>query len=289
MLLDEAKVAVSLTHPNISQLYELGHEQGDYFLVMEYISGVSLDQVMQTVDRGKKQALNDQSSCFISWLMLPMDFHHAHAALDANGIPMGIVHRDISPQNILVSHGGDVKLIDFGIAISNLQMTETIPGRIRGKLRYLAPEVVEGGTIDRRSDIFCCAIVLFELLSGEHMYNPRTEREALDIARQAKVRSPRSRNPEVPRELDDIVMRALARSPADRFENAGDFASALRRFLNYYDPLFVGSDLQQLMMSRFSREAEKERRLNNRAEALAIKLAAESPKQKPKAKSGRAN
>src|SRR5688572_23856794 len=222
MLVDEAKITVSLTHPNIAQVYELGLEgQDTYFIVMEFVDGRPLNKRMQRVDeRGLMTIPVEHAVHVMSEVSKGLD--HAHRQRDQRGNPLCIVHRDISPQNVLISYYGDIKLIDFGIARAEGRIAQTSHGVIKGKLRYLAPEIAMGDEPDHRADIFCCGIVLFEMLTGEAMFAPKTDLEAIELATAARVKSPRSRNPKVPQDLDEIVMKALRRDREDRYQSAKD-------------------------------------------------------------------
>lgn len=268
MLVDEAKITVSLTHPNIAQVYELGLEGDTYYIVMEYVDGRPLNKLMQRLDqRGQMHVPFVHAVHIVS--EVAKGLYHAHNSKDPRGNPLGIVHRDISPQNILIGHAGDVKLIDFGIARAAGRAGQTRAGVIKGKLRYLAPEIALGEEPDSRSDIYCCGIVLFELLTGEALYAPRTDVEAIEMASEANVRTPRSSNSEVPPELDDICMRALTKDRERRYQTAKALYTDLRRFLNQHHPAYVGSELGDLMQDLFADEINDEHRLDQVAEQLA--------------------
>ncbi|MCK6552291.1 serine/threonine protein kinase, partial [Myxococcota bacterium] len=262
MLVDEAKITVSLTHPNIAQVYELGLDGDDeYFIVMEWVDGRPLNKLMQRVDeRGLDTIPVAHAAHVMAEISKGLD--HAHKQKDQRGYPLSIVHRDVSPQNVLVSYQGDVKLIDFGIARAEGRAAQTSHGVIKGKLRYLAPEIAAGDEPDHRADVYCCGIVLFEMLTGEAMFAPKSDMEAIAMASEARVRSPRSRNPKVPQDLDDICMRALRRDRNDRYQSAKDLHGELRRFLNQHYPAYLGSELGDFMQGMFAQEIVAERRLD---------------------------
>ena len=268
MLVDEAKITVSLTHPNIAQVYELGLDGEDYFIVMEYVEGRPLNRLMQRVDERGADTIPLEHAVH-AVCEVAKGLEHAHRQKDQRGRALGIVHRDISPQNILISYHGDVKLIDFGIARAEGRINQTSAGVIKGKLRYLAPEIASGEEPDSRADIYCCGIVLFELLTGEAMFAPKTDFEAIEMATEGRVKSPRSRNPRVPQDLDDIVMKALVRDRTQRYQSAKDLYGDLRRFLNQNYPAFVGSELGDFMQGMFEPEMAHERRLDEAAERVA--------------------
>jgi tRNA A-37 threonylcarbamoyl transferase component Bud32 len=273
MLVDEAKIAVSLTHPNIAQIYELGLEDDTYYIVMEFVDGRPLNRLLQKVDaRGHRTIPIEHAVHIVA--EVSKGLYHAHEQRDHRGQPLGIVHRDVSPQNVMIAHTGDVKLIDFGIARAEGRAAQTNVGTIKGKLRYLAPEIALGLEPDHRVDVYCCGIVLFELLTGEAMFAPRTDVEAIEMASQAKVRSPRLSNPAVPVELEDIVMRALVRDRDRRYPSARALHVDLRRFLNTFAPAFVGSELGDYMLALFGPEMEEDRRLDQLAEKVVAEVQA---------------
>ncbi|MFO0724469.1 MAG: serine/threonine-protein kinase [Myxococcota bacterium] len=280
MLVDEAKITVSLAHPNIAQIYELGLDDETYYMVMEFVEGRPLNRLLQKVDaRGHRTMPIEHAVHIVAETMKGLQ--HAHLQKDPRGKPLGIVHRDVSPQNIMVAYSGDVKLIDFGIARAQGRAAQTTVGTIKGKLRYLAPEIAVGLEPDHRADIFCGGIVLFELLTGEAMFAPRTDVEAIEMASEARVRSPRGQNPSVPKELDDIVMKALAREREERFQSAKELYTELRRFLNQYFPAYVGSELGDYMHAMFAAELEEDRRLDGLAEQVVQKRASLPPPNAP--------
>lgn len=272
MLVDEAKITVSLTHPNIAQVYELGLDGEDYFIVMEYVEGRPLNRLMQRVDERGLDVIRIEHAAHVM-AEVSQGLDNAHRQTDQKGNPLGIVHRDVSPQNVLISYSGAVKLIDFGIARAEGRINQTSHGVIKGKLRYLAPEIAAGEEPDSRADVFCCGIVLFEMLTGEAMFAPKSDMEAIELATEARVKSPRSRNKKVPQDLDDICMKALKRDRNERYQRAQDLHSDLRVFLNQHYPKFLQTDLGDFMKRMFAPEIEEERRLDEAAERLAQRIA----------------
>ena len=266
MLVDEAKITVELSHPNIAQVLELGRDEGSLFIAMEYVQGVPLIELMRWADaEGRVGQPFAHAAHIIAEVAAGLE--HAHQRTDGEGKSLGIVHRDVTPQNVMLSFGGAVKLVDFGIARAENRLNETRPGIIRGKLRYLAPEIAQGLEPDGRADIFCCGILLFELLTGEALYAPRSDLEAIEMATRALVRSPREVRPDIPDELERIVMRALAKDPADRYPSARALQDDLRLFTNHWDPSFVPSALGELMQVAFRDRMLRERARDDRAEA----------------------
>ncbi len=270
MLVDEAKITVRLAHPNIAQVHELGLEDDTYYIVMEYVDGRPLNRLLQKVDARGYATMPVEHAVHIV-AEVAKGLHHAHNQRDLRGQPLSIVHRDVSPQNILVSYAGDVKLIDFGIARAAGKASQTTVGTIKGKLRYLAPEIARGLEPDHRADVFCCGIVLFELLTGEALFAPRTDVEAIELATEARIRSPRIANPAVPRELEEILFRALEKDRDRRTPTAKALATELRRFLNAHAPSYVGSELGDYMHALFAAELDEDAKLDALAEEVAVR------------------
>ncbi len=273
MLVDEAKITVSLTHPNIAQIYELGLDGDTYYIVMEYVDGRPLNRLMMKLDLERSETVPVEHAAHIMG-EVAKGLHHAHQQKDPRGRPLKIVHRDVSPQNVLLAYSGDVKLIDFGIARAAGRAAQTNAGTIKGKLRYLAPEIAMGEEPDHRADVYCCGIVLFEMLTGEALFAPRTDVEAIELATEARVRSPRLANPKVPGDLEDIVMKALRRDREERYPTAKALHADLRRFLNHHFPAYLGSELGDLMQERFAPEIAEDRRLDALAEQVIERIEA---------------
>lgn len=269
MLVDEAKITVRLTHPNVAQVFELGQEGESFFIVMEYVPGPPLHRMLREAMERHGEPKLPVSHAVHVMAEVARGLEHAHASTDGQGRNLGIVHRDVSPQNIMVSWGGDVKLIDFGIARAENRLNQTQHGVIKGKLRYLAPEIARGLEPDARADVYCCGIVLFETLTGQALFNPRSDFEAIEMATRGRARSVREDDPSLPVELEAIVARALAPEREDRYPAARELQDDLRRFLNRYDPSFVESDLATWMQTHFAHEAQRSRALDELAETTA--------------------
>ncbi len=225
MFLDEARLSLYLQHANIVSVFDVGQSGEHFFIVMEYIEGVNLRQVWQGRHVPMKVAV------FIISQVLEA-LHYAHNAVHpGTGQPLGVVHRDVTPQNILLSLNGDVKLVDFGLAKASVSLEKSQPGQVKGKYSYLAPELLEGYPATPRSDIFSTGIVLWELLTGRRLFKGASDMETLKMIRQSAVPAPSHINPDVPVELDRIVLRALAKNPDERYESASDFGDVLTEFL----------------------------------------------------------
>ncbi|HEX5655750.1 MAG TPA: serine/threonine-protein kinase [Polyangiales bacterium] len=229
MLIDEAKILVLLTHANIAQVFDLGNVEDRYFIAMEYVDGVDLQGLARAADR-LGSPLSVPLCCFVVAEMLN-GLDYAHRKRDPSGRPLGIVHRDISPQNVVVSRAGEVKLVDFGIAKTNLRAERTEVGVIKGKYGYMSPEQAWADPTDKRSDVFSAGVLLYELLTTSTLYSAKSVAELIAKVRRAEIPPPRSLRKEIGEELSGIVMRALALEPSDRYQTALEMGDALREYL----------------------------------------------------------
>jgi serine/threonine protein kinase len=229
MFIDEAKITVSLSHGNIVPVYELGQIDGIYFLSMDYVDGKNLGELLDAgIDAKDMLAVPD--ALFISREVLA-GLDYAHRKTDERGNPLNIVHRDVSPQNVLISFEGEVKIVDFGIAHAATKVHATQAGVIKGKFGYMSPEQALGKDVDARSDIFTAGILLWETLTLERLFGGDSDSEALDRIKRADVPPPSTINPNLPPQLDEIVVKSLACDPDKRFQSAGEMQLALSRFL----------------------------------------------------------
>src|SRR6188508_746894 len=209
MFLNEARIAARLEHPNIVATYELGEVDGNYFISMEYLPGEDLSAIITGCQEGRMPidiaaAMTQQAA---------QGLHYAHEARDGHGRSIGLVHRDVNPRNIFVTYHGVVKLLDFGV-VRGPPAQKSVPGVFKGKYGYCAPEQLEGGRVDRRTDVFCLGIALWECLTGARLFDAGSDATTIDAVRSRKVEPPSSLRPEIPAALDAIVLRAVARDPA---------------------------------------------------------------------------
>jgi TonB family protein len=249
MFVDEAKLAAQLNHNNIIHIYDLGKIQSSYYIAMEYIDGFDLKTILR---RGEErgQPMEPQLALFIaSKVASALDY--AHRKRDFEEKEMGLVHRDVSPQNVLISQEGDIKLCDFGIAKAASKASHTQAGALKGKLQYMSPEQAWGRSIDRRSDIFALATVLFELLTGRKLFTGDNELSILEQVREARVTPPSQMNDEVTPEIDRIVLKALQKDPANRYQTAGEMARDIDAVLYSFKPTPTSADLA-IYMHRIS-------------------------------------
>lgn len=233
--LDEARLSMVLSHPNIVHTYDVGEVNGRYFMVMEYIDGQNLGVVLRTAKRsGRYPASHVWGGMFVSVLEA---LHAAHTAVDARGRALNIIHRDISPQNVLITYEGVPKLVDFGIAKAAMRINETDAGVLKGKYAYMSPEQCQSEQLDPRSDIFAAGIVLWECLAGRRLYKSDSVVKSVErILHEAPI-PPTRVNADCDPELSKVVVKALQKRPRDRFSTAEEFRDALdeavRRSHNY--------------------------------------------------------
>lgn len=242
MFADEAKVAAQLNHPNIVHIYDLGKiESGGYFIAMEYVEGTDLRTVLKS---GRESGLPMPIPLAVyvaSKVASALDY--AHRRRDARGEELRIVHRDVSPQNILISHEGEIKLCDFGIAKADRKVSRTESGSLKGKLQYMSPEQAWGKPIDHRSDLFSLGCVLHEMLTGERLFRGDSDMTVLELVRRADVPPPSRVNAEVPAPLDAIVLKALAKEPEDRYATGSELLRDLESILYSYTPAPGSADV----------------------------------------------
>ena len=245
MLVDEAKIAVQLNHGNIAQTFDLGRVGETFYITMEYVDGADLYKLLRRGSEIDLEMPLDVCAFVVKEVASALD--HAHRKRDHNGKSLGIVHRDVSPQNVLISYAGEVKLVDFGIAKATMKARQTAVGVIKGKYYYMSPEQAWGDPIDLRSDIFSAGIVLYEMITGQMLYLEEDLHKLLDMARRADIAPPSTLRKGIPPQLERIVMHALAKVPGERYQNAGDFATDLERFLHTYSPVFTAGKVASLM------------------------------------------
>jgi serine/threonine-protein kinase len=259
MLVDEAKITATLTHDNIARLYEFAHTDDDeYFMAMEWVDGKDVRSLLER-HRARKQPIPPEHA---AWIVMEVahGLNAAHAQRDADGKAMHIVHRDVSPSNVLCSYAGEVKLCDFGIAKATSTRVQTKTGVIKGKVKYMSPEQALGRRLDHRSDLFSLGSVLYEMLTLEAPFQAPTEVELIFAVRDAQKRDAKSSVPSIPDELNDIVNKAMMRSRSARYQSGREMAAALRQFLDHYRPGYRRSHFGRFMRQEFAAEIEKELR-----------------------------
>jgi serine/threonine protein kinase len=256
MFEDELKVCFGLIHPNIAQTYDYGLYREQLYTAMELIEGANLKEYLDRLTEKKVVFPVDVSTYIISQVC--QGLHYAHTFIDKlTGKPLNIIHRDISPHNIMLSFDGSVKVIDFGIAKAESNSEKTQAGTIKGKLSYLAPEYLEGLDLDQRYDQFAVGITLWELLCNRKLFTAKNDLAVLKLIQSCKIPAPSSINPNVPKELDQIVLKALSKDRTQRFEDLDKFNRALVRFLYSTYPEFNATDLSHFATELFKKEIDK--------------------------------
>jgi TonB family protein len=258
MFIDEAKLAAQLQHNGIIHIYDLGKIADDYYIAMEFVEGKDLRSILNQARSSQRPLPLGLALLVAARLAAALDY--AHRKKDFEGRELGLVHRDVSPQNVLIGYEGDIKLCDFGIVKAVSKASKTQMGALKGKLQYMSPEQAWGKTVDARSDIFSLGALLFEMLTGRRLFAGDSEISILDAVREGKLDRPRNIDPSIPREVDELVAHALARDPDDRFQTAGQMQRELEKVLAGLKPQPVQADLAAYMHLLFGDEARVEER-----------------------------
>jgi serine/threonine protein kinase len=250
MFLDEARIASLLDHPNVVRIVEVGHDADDYFLAMELVQGKPLSAVLRKAARERRPPSPALAAYLVS--QAASGLAYAHGLTDGDGRPLGVVHRDVSPQNVLISFEGAIKMIDFGVARAYGRVAHTSPGGLKGKIDYMSPEQASAEEVDHRADVFALGIVLWEILTGKRLFRRETELATMRAIVDEPIPKP-SDIASVPPELDAIVMRALRKRRDARFATAGEMADALETYALGHDG-FSPSQLPGYMKGLFRTE-----------------------------------
>ncbi len=265
MFLDEARMSVQLTHPNIVQVYDLGEAERTYFIAMEYIAGENLAAIAW---RGVKRR-KPLSAQFAARIIADASraLNYAHHLKGPDGVAHELVHRDISPQNILVTYEGEVKVVDFGIAKAATKSQHTKTGMLKGKFSYMSPEQCLGNPLDMRSDIFALGIVLYELCTGKRLFKHESELMILEMITKRRITPPSQVAEGVSPELERIILKALEKEVTDRYQTAQDLAIALENYLREEAEQSGSSDIASYMRSLFKDKIEEKQEVCQLAEA----------------------
>ena len=231
MLVDEAKIAAELSHPNIVQIYDLGRKDNYYFIAMEYVLGKDLREI-QTRLRERDKWFPEEIALYLTIKILEA-LNYAHKAKDSRGRPLEIVHRDVSPPNILISYNGDVKLTDFGVSKASIKIHQTLSGALKGKLLYMSPEQACGeSTIDYRSDLYSTGVLLFEMLTGKKLFLDTTEMMVLKKVQNGEIIPPRDINPDIDPALERILLTSLNKDCDKRYQSAAAMIADLEAYIH---------------------------------------------------------
>jgi serine/threonine protein kinase len=255
LFLDEARLVATLQHPNIAQVYEIGAVSGSYFFVMEYVDGADLRRLIEA-SLAKRQRIPLADAVYII-AHVCMALHYAHEKHDLDGRALRIIHRDVSPSNVLISHDGAVKVCDFGVAKAHHRGAEhTERGVLKGKFSYMSPEQCQSKPIDRRSDVFSIGILLYELTTLSKLFRGPSDYALLQQVVEARVAPPSLRAPDYPRELEHIVMKALACDPVQRYSTAQALQLDLEEFAREHKLAMSPVRIARLMGRLFEKRGD---------------------------------
>jgi serine/threonine-protein kinase len=247
MFLDEARLAASLNHQNVAQVFEVGEEAGIHFLAMEYVHGQDLRALLAKAGSEGTRVPLELALTVVAGAAAGLD--HAHERRTSDGVPMGIVHRDVSPANIMIGYDGAVKLLDFGIAKATLRSVETQAGVIKGKFAYMAPEQCRGREVDRRSDVFSLGIILYEVTTQHRCFRADSDFETMNRIVAGDIVRPTRLVQGYPQALEAIVLKALAVDPNQRYQSAGLLLDAIESFA-----VAAQGSLSTMSLGRFMRD-----------------------------------
>jgi serine/threonine protein kinase len=254
MFLDEARLSARLSHSNCVQVFDIGVGDNAFFIVMEFVDGANLKSVAEQMKKTGKQ-FSVQVATHIA-VEICKGLSYAHELTDNSGVPLEIVHRDMSPPNVLITKYGEVKIVDFGLAKASSQLEKSEPGIIKGKFSYLSPEAAMGQEVDLRTDIFAVGIILFELLTGQRLFMGDTDFQTVKKVQMAEVPSVRQINKDVPAELERILLKSLARDPSERYLTARELGQDLTRFLFAFGRPVSTFDLAQIVEGTMREKAK---------------------------------
>jgi serine/threonine protein kinase len=254
LFLDEARLVATLEHPNIAQVHEIGLVNGSYFFVMEYVHGADLRHVMEaSIKQRRRVSLADAIYTIVH---VCSALHYAHEKTDPDGNPLNIIHRDVSPSNVLLSHDGAVKVCDFGIARATSRQTETNKGTLKGKFSYMSPEQCRSQPLDRRSDVFSIGVLLYELSTLTRLFKAESDFELLRTIIEGDTPPPSTRIADYPPELERIVMRALQKDPAERYQTAQEMQLDLEEFAREQKLAMSSVNIAKMMGQRFEKRTD---------------------------------
>ena len=253
MFLDEARLCGRIRHPNVVPTLDVVATDGEIFIVMEYVAGEAFSKLMKTAHQRQVPIPLRVAATIMSSVLHGL--HSAHQTKDEHGRELGIVHRDVSPQNILVGSDGTTRVLDFGVAKAAGRIQTTRDGQVKGKIAYMPPEQLSGGVVSRQSDIYAASVVFWEALTGRRLFDGETEALVLVRAIEGKIDPPSMFNPELDRATDAVVMRGLARNPEQRFATAREMALAIEQTIGLASPYEVGEWVENVAAEEIGRRA----------------------------------
>jgi len=249
MFLDEARINARLSHGNVVQVLELGQVEGRYFMSMEYVAGMTVAQLGKRATQ-RLGAVPQEIACGVV-VQACAGLHHAHDMRQPDGTPLKIIHRDVSPQNLILSFEGQVKVVDFGIAKAEGRIAQTRAGLVKGKSAYMSPEQCLGLPLDRRSDVFALGIVLWELCTSRRLFRRAQPYQTFDAITREDIPPPRALNQAVDPAIEGVVLRALARKVEQRYPSAGELQEELEQAMHKAGLRGNASDLQKFVAEEF--------------------------------------
>jgi serine/threonine protein kinase len=258
MFIDEARLGARLNHANIVTVFDIGAADNTYFIVMEFVDGANLKTVLETLKKqGKRPSVKE---VLYIGMEICKGLSHAHGLTDEQGKLLNIVHRDISPPNILMTRGGEVKVTDFGLAKATTQLEKTDPGVVKGKFSYLSPEAALGQEVDARTDVFAVGILMWEALAGRRLFLGDSDYETVKKVQRAEVPSLRGEHPDVDEELDALLLKTMARERDERFQTAHDLGDAIADYLIGHRLKVTSYDIARMMQSVVATRTDEKRR-----------------------------
>jgi len=249
MFQDEARIAALIHHPNVATIFDMGTVDKSYYIAMEYVHGHSMAEFMRSAKR-----IDQRLPWTIAARMIAdaaAGLHAAHELTTPDGRPLNVVHRDVSPQNLLLTYDGHVKVVDFGIAYAAEKISHTSDGTIKGKIAYMSPEQASSAPLDRRSDVFSLGIILYEAVTMKRLFKARNDAATLYRVLECVVPPPTSMQPDLPSDLEAVIMKALAKDPEQRYSSAGELEQALGRLLLQHGEMASHQDVGVLMLKYF--------------------------------------
>ena len=253
MFKEEAKIAINIAHSNVVSINEFGEYKGQYFISMEYVQGRNLRQLINRLKKREQKIPIEHIVYMVHEISKGLDY--AHRCIDKNtGRPLNIIHRDMSPQNIMISFEGEIKLVDFGIAKAESKLEHTKAGTLKGKFGYMSPEQAEGLDLDHRTDIFSLGIILWELLANDRLFVANNEINTIRKIRDCRIPELHKIDPEIHMDLENIVNKALARDRSLRYQTSSELQRDLSRFLNRHYPDYTSQDIAHFIKQSYTSE-----------------------------------
>ena len=270
MFLDEARIASRISHANVCTVFDFGESDGDYFITMEFLQGEPLSVIRRRLINELPEPQAGRAPWVVARLIADAceGLHAAHELRDEQNKSLQVVHRDISPQNIYVTYDGIAKIVDFGIAAARDRLHETTTGAIKGKHSYMSPELLSGGEVDRRADVWAMGVVLWEMLARRPLFKGRNDSETLFRVVNGPIANPSAVHRSAPKTLDAIVLKALSRDPDERYQTAREMGRALQRAVAGHDDPIGVAEAAEWMGALFADEAVRKRHMLDMARSL---------------------